>query len=113
MNACFDERFVVVVSVRNDQDEPVYYYDYRPYVRDGSQSRPATPDEVKARILVHPGAEHKKRMEDLTYEIAKNAVEQSARRTAMADDISIRLMEQQNDMILRAGHKFIARPKNV
>lgn len=31
--------------------EPVYYYDHRPYVRIGSQSRPATPAEVKDLIF--------------------------------------------------------------
>ena len=31
--------------------EPVYYYDHRPYVRIGSQSRPALPAEVKDLIL--------------------------------------------------------------
>ncbi len=31
--------------------EPVYYYDHRPYVRVGSQSRPATPAEVKKLIV--------------------------------------------------------------
>lgn len=31
--------------------EPVYYYDHRPYIRIGSQSRPATPAEVKDLII--------------------------------------------------------------
>ena len=34
-----------------DGAEPVYYYDHRPYVRIGSESRPATPEEVKDLIL--------------------------------------------------------------
>ena len=34
-----------------DGAEPVYYYDHRPYVRNGSESRPATPEEVKDLIL--------------------------------------------------------------
>ena len=38
-----------IVSVP-DGGEPVYYYDHRPYVRIGSQSRPAEPEDVKQRI---------------------------------------------------------------
>ncbi len=41
------------------QSEPVFYYDHRPYIRDGRRSRPATPDEVKERVWSHPSSEHK------------------------------------------------------
>ena len=47
------------------QDEPVFYYDHRPYIRDGRTSRPATPDEVKERVWAHPSSEHKRRVEEL------------------------------------------------
>ena len=33
-----------------DGDRPIYYYDHRPYVRIGSQSRPAEPEEVAALV---------------------------------------------------------------
>ncbi len=39
-----------------DGAEPVYYYDHRPYIRIGSQSRPATPAEVKDLIRNHADA---------------------------------------------------------
>jgi hypothetical protein len=39
-----------VLTVRIPRgNEPVYYYSNRPYIRDGQASRPAEPDEVKAR----------------------------------------------------------------
>lgn len=106
---CFDEGFVLVICVRNDQEEPVYYYDHRPYIRDGSQSRPATPDEVKGRVLAHPSADHKKRMEDLNYEIAKSVVEQSNKRTAEADEISLKAMAAQNELLLQSRQRFLDR----
>jgi predicted HTH transcriptional regulator len=45
------------------QCEPVFYYDYRPYLRDGSISRPATPDEVKELVWSHPSSEQKRFIE--------------------------------------------------
>lgn len=42
------------------QQEPLYYYDGRPYVRDGSTARRATPDEVKELVWKHPSSEHKR-----------------------------------------------------
>lgn len=104
---CFDEGFILVICVRDDQVEPVYYYDHRPYVRDGSRSRPATPDEVKARILAHPTAEHKKRLEDLNYEMARTFADQSAKRTSLADEISQRQMEQQNAAMSALNQRFL------
>lgn len=46
----FDSGGLTVLVVRVPRGhEPVYYYSSRPYVRDGQASRPAEPDEVKAR----------------------------------------------------------------
>jgi hypothetical protein len=42
-------RWVWVIDVP-DGDEPVYYVEDRPYIRVGTHSRPATPEEVKARF---------------------------------------------------------------
>lgn len=55
---------VLVVEVP-PQDEPIFYYDYRPYIRDGRRSRPANPEEVRERIWAHPSSEFKRRMEDV------------------------------------------------
>jgi ATP-dependent DNA helicase RecG len=101
VSLCYDAGAVLVICVEQDQSEPVYYYEGRPYIRVGRTSRPASPEEVKAKILAHPSADHKKRMEDLNYEIAKNHIEQSAKRIAGADAISLRLMEAQNKSIAR------------
>ena len=45
------------------QVEPVFYYDYRPYIRDDRLSRRATPNEVKERVWSHPSAEHQRDLE--------------------------------------------------
>ncbi|HEV3260156.1 MAG TPA: ATP-binding protein [Gemmataceae bacterium] len=45
------------------EDEPVFYYDYRPYIRDGRRSRRASPDEVKERVWAHPSAQFKREAE--------------------------------------------------
>ena len=52
-----DLRAEILFAIENDktvlainippQDEPVFYCQSRPYIRDGRRSRPATPDEVK------------------------------------------------------------------
>ena len=83
------------------QDEPVFYYDYRPYIRDGRRSRPATPDEVKERVWAHPSSEFKRRMEDLKIKQAETLqqmgqqfADQSAERNRMADEAMYRRMDR-------------------
>jgi len=53
------------------QDEPVFYHDHRPYIRDGRRSRPATPEEVKERVWSHPSSECKREMEKVTLQQAQ------------------------------------------
>jgi predicted HTH transcriptional regulator len=103
---CYDGGFVLSVLIRQDQDEPVYYYDHRPYVRDGSQSRPATPEEVKARVWSHPSSEHRKRMEDLTYEQARTAAELANKRTADFDELAVKSAESHHVSMSRARDSF-------
>jgi len=43
----YKERTIALVRVRKGP-EPLYYANFRPYVRQGTLSRPATPDEVKS-----------------------------------------------------------------
>ena len=57
------DKTVLCLSIPR-QTEPVFYYDHRPYVRDGSISRPATPDEVKQLVWSHPSSEHKRFLEE-------------------------------------------------
>jgi predicted HTH transcriptional regulator len=75
----FDVGCILGIIVELKQSEPVYYYSHRPYVRDGRTSRPATPDEVKSRVWDHPSAEHKRKMEELNYQMAKNFQEHMQR----------------------------------
>jgi ATP-dependent DNA helicase RecG len=79
------------------QDEPVFYYDHRPYIRDGRRSRPATPDEVKDRVWAHPSSEFRKRMEEIrikeeetVQQTRQRFAERSADRSRMADEAMYR-----------------------
>lgn len=65
---------VLVVSIAEEQAEPLYYSGNVPYVRDGSISRPAGPDEVKSFVWAHPSAEHARKMQDLKYEQARRLI---------------------------------------
>ena len=105
VSLCFDEGFIVVICVHDKQSEPVYYYEQRAYIRDGRASRPATPDEVKNAVWSHSSSEHKRKMEELKYQMAKNAVELSAQRTARADEFAI----DQADTLSQIGRDFANR----
>jgi predicted HTH transcriptional regulator len=83
------------------QDEPVYYYDHRPYIRDGRRSRPATPDKVKERVWAHPSSDYKRRMEDIKIKEAETLqqmgqrfADQSAERNRMADEATYRRLDR-------------------
>ncbi len=86
---------VPVLAIRiPHQDEPVFYYEYRPYIPDGRRARPATPDEVKERVWAHPSSEFKRRMEDVKIretetlqKMGQQFADQSAERTRMADEV--------------------------
>jgi ATP-dependent DNA helicase RecG len=60
---------ILGILVEKEQSEPVFYYQQRPYVRDGRTSRPATPNEVKELVWSHSSSEHKRQMEELQYRI--------------------------------------------
>jgi predicted HTH transcriptional regulator len=75
-----EEQKVALVIVIPKQDEPVFYYDFRPYLRDGRRSRPANPDEVKELVWKHPSSEHARRIEDLQYRMALEHNENMQRR---------------------------------
>jgi hypothetical protein len=103
---CYDEGLILSVLIRQEQSEPVYYYDHRPYIRDGSQSRPATPDEVKAKVWAHPSSEQKKRMEDLKYEQARTAAELAHKRTAAWDELAVKSAGDHHALMSRARESF-------
>ena len=84
----YDEGCILGIIVEKKQTEPVYYYTQRPYVRDGRTSRPATPGEVKDLVWSHPSSEHKRKMEDLNYQMVKNHQEQMAKIGAADADLT-------------------------
>lgn len=55
----------VAAVVVPEQDEPVYYSDGKPYIRDKRRARPATPEEVKNAVWSHPSSEHRRAMEEV------------------------------------------------
>lgn len=66
------------------QNEPVFYYDGRPYVRDDRCSRRATPEEVKQMVWNHPSSEHKRHQEEILRQMQQQTVEQSRRSAEQA-----------------------------
>jgi predicted HTH transcriptional regulator len=102
VSQCYDDGVILVVCVDRDQADAVYYYEGRPYIRVGRSSRPATPDEVKARFAAHPSAEHKKRMEDLAYEQAKSAAELATKRTAAWDELAVKSAEDHHALMSKS-----------
>jgi predicted HTH transcriptional regulator len=61
---CDEGELILVVEIE-EQEQPVFYYDYRPYIRDGRMSRRAEPEEVKERVWAHPSSEYQRQMEQL------------------------------------------------
>lgn len=89
---------VIIIRVP-PQDEPVFYYEHRPYIRDGRRSRPATPDEVKAHVWGHPSAEHARALEKLKFcQVQAEAVSDLLRRQgeamAESDQHQMELLEK-------------------
>jgi len=110
LQLCYDEGFILVIDLPQMQDEPLYYVEERPYVRDLRESRPAKPEEVKERVWSHPSSEQRKRQEELDHETSRRIIEQSLQRTADADALSLKssanfidLMAQSRQNILRTN----------
>jgi len=79
-----DEKAVLVLRVHREQEEPVYYYENRPYVRDLRRSRPAEPVEVKELVWTHPSSEFKRAKERLALESMTRFSKQMADQTERA-----------------------------
>lgn len=69
------------------QNEPVFYYESRPYIRDGRRSRPSTPDEVKERVWAHPSSEFRREAERLKLEQMQDIVDSTRRHSQAMDDL--------------------------
>lgn len=73
------EKTVLVIQVPK-QKHPVYYYDGRPYLRDGRSSRIAEPHEVVELVWKHESSEHRKKLEELQFEDFKLLRERNRQR---------------------------------
>ena len=80
-----DSNIVLVITVEKP-DAPIYYYEYRPYLRDGRRSRPAEPEEVQELVWRHPSSEYKRRLERLRIEGLERQSQESAERLAMISE---------------------------
>jgi ATP-dependent DNA helicase RecG len=93
VNAATEDGKTVLCIQIGRQAEPVYYYDFRPYIRDGSQSRPAEPDEVKQYVWAHPSAESRRKAEELKLRQDEAFVEQQIKSSAALAEQGIRSQE--------------------
>jgi predicted HTH transcriptional regulator len=80
------------------QDEPIYYYDYRPYIRVGTMSRPAEPEEVKERVWAHPSSEFKRKTEEIEIRRRQAYLEHEIRRD---EDFANQLRADQQQAVER------------
>lgn len=80
--------YILVMDINYNQDEPVFYVNHRPYVRDGRRSRPAEPHEVKELVWKHPSSEAKREHERAMQRIADNVQRTSDERARQWDEIT-------------------------
>jgi predicted HTH transcriptional regulator len=102
LHLCHDDGFILVIDVPQKQDQPLYFVEGRPYVRDFRESRPAKPEEVNERVWSHPSSAQRLRDEELKHDMKKAAWELSVKRTAAADAASAKSTEnilRTNDML--------------
>jgi predicted HTH transcriptional regulator len=83
ITAADEGKLILVIDVDSKQDHPVFYHDYRPYIRDGRMCRRAEPEEVQARVWEHPSAEHRRKLEELTIQSMKDHQEDMRQISAM------------------------------
>jgi predicted HTH transcriptional regulator len=98
---------VLGIRIHQEQEKPIYYYDHRPYIRDGRESRPATPEEVQERVWAHPSSEDKRRTAELHYQIAKNAVDASQRHQENMHRSTRRFQDQQAQLRADMSRKIL------
>jgi predicted HTH transcriptional regulator len=81
--------FVLCIQIPK-QTEPVFYSDFRPIVRDGTISRPATPTEVQNLVWSHPSSEHKRFIEEMKRQQMRQIAEQGQRFIEETNDFNMR-----------------------
>ena len=85
LQGCGEGRFVLVIRIDEKQDYPVFYQDYRPYIRDGKTSRRAEPHEVQERVWSHGSSDYRRQMEQLRVDQMANMLEASRK----MDELSV------------------------
>lgn len=99
---------ILVIEIPKEQDEPVFYSDGKPYVRDKRKARPAEPHEVVELVWKHPSSEHKKELErlelkelqrkdqmsELQLEQTKQSLKLSQERNKLSQDINEKQMRR-------------------
>jgi predicted HTH transcriptional regulator len=80
------ERIVVAVKVP-PQDEPVFYYEQRPYIRDGRHSRPATPEEVRQCVWAHHSSEYHREIERIKLQQMQGIVDQGRENRVLVTEL--------------------------
>lgn len=83
---------VLVIEIPR-QDHPVFYYEYRPYVRDERRARPAEPNEVVELVWAHPSSEHKKELERLEQQQLQRMIDNSREQDQLSADQTRRFHE--------------------
>jgi predicted HTH transcriptional regulator len=91
------------------QDEPVFYYEGRPYIRDGSSSRPATPEEVKDHVWKHPSSAYKLRMEEVRLQQTQAFIEQNRLAAQRCDEQSRLANQRSDDLTKEISRRLIGR----
>lgn len=89
------------------QDEPVYYHDGRPYIRDDRCSRRATPEEVKQMVWMHPSSEHKRFQEQIERLQLQQIVDQSRRSAEQMADQDRRAAENHDNLSRRMTNTLL------
>jgi predicted HTH transcriptional regulator len=101
-----EEKTILCVLVSN-QDEPVYYYEGRPYIRDGSISRPASPEEAKEYVWKHPSSAHKRFLEQVNARQIEGFVEDSRLHAARMDEQCRSAIQNNNEITKALNRRFL------
>jgi predicted HTH transcriptional regulator len=70
---------VVLIAIVGKQKSPIFQYDHRVYVRDGSISRPANAAEIIEQVWAHPSAESRRRNEASLDQLKRAMLDQHIR----------------------------------
>jgi len=92
-----DGRTILIIHIVQQQAEPIYYYDGRPYIRDGRRARPAEPSEVKNRVWSHPSSEQKRDLEKLNLKSMELHSQRMAATTQNIAETSAAVRKQFNE----------------